>query len=64
MTATTSPRATLRRREAATSLGVSLSTLDRMIGSGELPSFLRKRTRFIPAASVQEYIARKLRGAA
>lgn len=59
MTITANPAKTLRRKDVVTTLGLSKATIDRMISSGELASFKQGRSRLIPAASVDEYIARK-----
>ncbi len=60
MTTIASTRRTIRRDEAATSLGVSTKTIDRWVKQGRLQGFLQGRVRLIVATSVDAYIARKL----
>lgn len=60
MSTGTIPRTTLRRREVAATLGVSTKTVDRMVKARKLSSFLDDGTRLIDAASVADYVARRI----
>jgi len=49
----------LRPRDAATALGISLSTLDRLVRSGDLPVIKAGRVRIFSVESLQDWLRRQ-----
>lgn len=52
-------RIALRPRDAATALGISLSTLERLVRSGDLPVIKAGRVRIFSIESLQDWLRRK-----
>lgn len=51
------------RHGAAEALGIGITLLDHLVRSGELESITIGRTRRIPRASLEKYVAKKLAAA-